>query len=907
MTGSAFSEGDAVEASVQVTASDHSVAIGRVEKVENLHVNVESLRLILQHAAGAAVGDGVRDAVATADAVLLGPLASTDAQGLLNRANDSAAEDPAGALALYREVQHLLVTAGFPGHAAQYDSTVAALCVRAGEEGTAIRLLMDALWAAERTGNSLRADRAVNMLRTLAEFPDFGPTEGQVPSTPALGAAFAIADFVSDHLHAPVPSLIELPSDAIALAASVDRARAVLFAAERALGDDDLDWINTHREQIELAATEISGSDINVAVRLRITVAEATDDWSALIRSARNEMPRDLKALTLARYARHRLLQAAPDDADSAWRDAIREACLAERHADAADWLYSQRFVANRFRGIGEDTWHPLAQALSDLPSQPKIVTGALDVRERALSALHYKKERVAAINLRRQLLDSVRSASLHDELEARRLLGEHYRSTGNLALAAYYTIGGGDYEEVPSVAADFGDTFHDVIELIKSPLSWVAASAFQFATAQADLIPDGDLETYVGLAIEAIGDVFSGRRLESPILSPQVYLSAYGLIAALAERLSETHARAVLDMLADAVEVPEHTSRRTDESHITIAAGVVKTHSGELATLALNQLTGLFERAPYDFGTSARAALEANLDLIRDRLHAMADRGHRDADALIGYIDPDNIPPERAQAAAERLKRPTRNNANHIGTGVNAVNDSLLARVLSVEERVACIDTLLTNAASPWEPSSNRDSYLIAASNLTKDVDEDVRLRFFNTATQFASDPPPSHADALNASMNNPLGAVRVNDRSDSRPAAVFLAARLAKSVEERRIVRDAALRLIGAGTDDDYRVTKALQLVQSEIGDYIGLLAQGSWPLRSLAAILWAESLHAPVQLGIALSQDRDSRVRVALARAMTAVNRRQDVEVRDILLRDPRWTVRSIAQQVPDRQLD
>jgi len=42
--------------------------------------------------------------------------------------------------------------------------------------------------------------------------------------------------------------------------------------------------------------------------------------------------------------------------------------------------------------------------------------------------------------------------------------------------------------------------------------------------------------------------------------------------------------------------------------------------------------------------------------------------------------------------------------------------------------------------------------------------------------------------------------------------------------------LARDAALRLIGFGSDDDYRVTKTLQLVQSELGDSIGLLARGS-----------------------------------------------------------------------------
>ena len=114
------------------------------------------------------------------------------------------------------------------------------------------------------------------------------------------------------------------------------------------------------------------------------------------------------------------------------------------------------------------------------------------------------------------------------------------------------------------------------------------------------------------------------------------------------------------------------------------------------------------------------------------------------------------------------------------------------------------------------------------------------------------------------------------------------------------RSPTRDAALRLIGVRTDDDYRVTTTLQLVQSELGDSIGLLAQGSWTLRSLAAILWAESLDMPDELGSAFSHDRDVRVRRALANALANAEHRQDADARDILLRDPRWSVRSILRQ-------
>ena len=223
-------------------------------------------------------------AVATADAVLLGPLISTDAQRLVDRANDIANYDPDAALALYREVQSRLAGSGFPGHAAEFDDTVVALSIRTGQAETAIRPLMDALWAAEGKGDSLGVDRVVRRLRDLADLPEFGPTHNKVPRTPRLGAAFEIADFVSDQMHTPIPARIEMPADATTLADRGDRARAIVFAAEGALGNDDLTWIVEHREQIESTASDVDVSDIELAVRLRLVIADATGEWADLVR-----------------------------------------------------------------------------------------------------------------------------------------------------------------------------------------------------------------------------------------------------------------------------------------------------------------------------------------------------------------------------------------------------------------------------------------------------------------------------------------------------------------------------------------------------------------------------------------------------------------------------------------------
>ena len=837
------------------------------------------------------------DALATADAVLRGPLAVAGAQELLNRAENLVANDPAAALALYRDVQHRLTSAGFPGHAAEFDHTVAGLCIRAGEERAAIRVLFDSLWAAERANDSLRADRVVSTLRSVAGYGEFGPTRAQSAVTPTLGAAFEMADFVADHLHQPVPVRIDLPADAVALADAQDRARTILVAAERALGDDNLTWIASHREEIDSAAAEVAGTYDDVALRLRLTVADATGDWADLVRSARTGMRRDLKALTLARHARYQTLQGAFLYGDGDWSEAIGEACLARRHEDAADWLYSQRFVANRHQGVVEDRWHPIARALADLPSQPRLVTTASDCRQRALAALHYDRQRVAAISLRRYLLDAVRSGSVNDEIDARRLLGQVYCDTGNLTLAAYYLIHGGEADAARSAADAFGDNYQDVTALMTGPLSWVAATALQFTTEQADLIPDENVDAVVDTALGAIRDVASGARIDSPVLSPQVYLSAYGLLGALAERFSVADARAVLDMLADAVNLPEHHYRRTDGSHVKIAAGIARAFTGDLQSTALEHLVGLYARGAHPFGTAARETLMANIDQIGARMHELAEGGHHEAAALIAFSDPDQIAPKDADAAAQRLRQPTKNGPNHFSTGTGAVSDSLLATVLPAEDRAACIEMLMSNARSPYEGAQNRSSYMLAAANLTEGLDEHHGREFFDAALSFAAHPPPSQVDIFNASMRNPLGGMRVNNRSDCRPSATYLAGVLAQTPDDKRVVRDAALRLIGADADDDYRVAKTLLVVQSELGDSAPMLAQGGWPLRSLAAIIWAESIDLPAELGMALSRDTDVRVRRALATAVRVKDDQRIEAVRAVLETDPRWSVRSL----------
>jgi hypothetical protein len=77
----------------------------------------------------------------------------------------------------------------------------------------------------------------------------------------------------------------------------------------------------------------------------------------------------------------------------------------------------------------------------------------------------------------------------------------------------------------------------------------------------------------------------------------------------------------------------------------------------------------------------------------------------------------------------------------------------------------------------------------------------------------------------------------------------------------------------------------------------EIVPVLATLGWPLRSLAAIVWAKTGNPDGSLGAALANDPDQRVRRALAGALAVVppSPRTD-PVRQQLAGDPRFSVRS-----------
>ncbi|WP_410614427.1 hypothetical protein [Amycolatopsis sp. lyj-109] len=290
--------------------------------------------------------------------------------------------------------------------------------------------------------------------------------------------------------------------------------------------------------------------------------------------------------------------------------------------------------------------------------------------------------------------------------------------------------------------------------------------------------------------------------------------------------------------------------------------------------------------------------------DLVHDRLSELTAQDNRFAGALLALIadEPSEAQLADARAAAEKLKAPSRNTAEVVSVGTGALRQSLLARHLPPAGRAVLVQAQFDRAASPYEPGSNRADYYLAAANLFTDLENVEAL--FAEALLRASDPSPSHPDLFATLGNHPLGMLRTTGIiTDTRTYAVFLAAALARTEEQKSRVRTTALGLLGAGQNSGYHAVRALQILGAkELFHHVTLLAvhQG-WAARSLAAITWPGSTPIDATVGLLLARDPDQRVRRSLAGALREVDRREPTDqVREVLGADPRHSVRRLLEQ-------
>lgn len=836
------------------------------------------------------------DAVATADAVALGPESSGEAQRELAAAAEIEAQDPAQALAHLQHARDRLTETGFPAHAQVLDQRVVDLLIRLDLAADAARLLLDRFWDALADGRSYEAEEAKRALDRLTESQS-DHHDDAAADDPVVRAAGVVADAalsITEHPLAQLPAFEELTADG---AAVDDRARLVLLAAETALAAGDDAWAREHAEH--LVGLAQAASDTPVAVRLEIAAAEASGDWSGLLQRARTRgIPRELVALVLARRGCYLAVRGEFRGADEAWIEAVEQACLAGYNADAANWLYSRRTLASRYTVLVDDQFHPLAAALDSRATLPQVAAARNRPRERALEALQRGQHRRAALALRRHLRDAVVSGSWADEHDARSLLADLHQETGDLAVAAKQLVLAGEGKRAFELGKASGDEYLDVREHLVSLTYWTRATAFRLIAAQADLVPDPHVDGVVEQALGVLDEAANETLVDTPLFAPSVRLAAYEALAGLADRLCEDQARKLLDHLEPYADAWPNHGWHTDEAHAAACDAIARTHPA-LAGVALDQLVRVFARASHALKASASELLVENVDVVEDRLRPLSAGNFRAAE-LLAYARPEAVGPADMEEAAQRLIAPLSSGPGVYAMGTGAVGDSMIAAGLPASRRAELIEEQLSRARSPYESAHDRSSYLLAAANLASELQADDVERLLPAALAEAVEPPESEADAVTAQFRHPLSAFRVTGNHDSRPAAAFLAARLARTPEQRDLARNAALSLIGADGDADYHVTRALRVLQDDLERDVPLLMGFGWALRSLAAISWARSQSLDPRIGRRLAADPDPRVRRALADALSGTEPdERTAAARERLHSDARHSVRARLQ--------
>lgn len=832
--------------------------------------------------------------IATAEAIALGPEQAGEAGTELRYADELESDDPEAALRHVRRAQDLLVEAKFHAHASVLDERVVALETRLGRTEEATGLLLDRFWDRLAEG---RVHELEQIHETLSKLPSPEPTGGGVAATsPALTVTRLVLSILRDPFcHIPDgATLVSVTDD------ELQQARLALLAAELAAADGNGDWHAANEGHL-VAIAQRPLADRELMVRLRLIVAERTDDWTTLIRDARTRAyGRRLAALVLARHARHLATHGRSDEADQAWAEAVEQACLTDHNRDAADWILSRQHLKMRYAGFFKDTFYPLAAALKARPSHPPIAAASTSIREQALEAMQRGDDRRALPLLRRHLRDAVIGARWQAEHDARRLSAEAYERAGNLHLAARHLVLAGEAKRARDMGSRAGDTYIDVRDYLSALTYWVRAAAFRLISAQADVIPDAHVREIGELALGVIEAAEQGRLVDGPpAFDPSVYRTSIEALGSLASRLDLDQARQLLERLEPLVDVEPGHYRFTDDAHGIALSGIAASR-GELQHTALDQLARLFLRADHSVPRQGRDLLVRHYDTIAHLLQGPAEGGNLAAATVQALAAPTQTTAKAREEAASRLAAPSKNRPGFYAFGTGAGRDSLIAGELPADRRARLVEHQLDKASSPDEPSQNRREYLLAAVNLAVDLSPEDARRLFPRALAAATTPTLSTADAVVDESAQLVDGARISLDGRSRGAAVMLAARLAASPDQRAAVRAAALSLVG-NARDDVDVSTALQMLGDDLTEIAAFLATLSWPLRCLAAITWVRD-PSNGALGDRLANDSDARVRRTLADALSSASPGPQTEkVRERLRADPRHSVRSALSAV------
>jgi hypothetical protein len=681
---------------------------------------------------------------------------------------------------------------------------------------------------------------------------------------------------------------IELFADAFDHPVADDRfaARAAAFLCEEAIADGDVSVLRTRvdplRQIADAAAATRDDRQRQLALRIRMCLADATDTWSALASDVHHQPPISA-AWLCARYGRHLALNGDGAAAQMQYRNAIERATRAKMFNDAADWLYALRTV-HHWYDIRLDEQHPRAQVMRP-HAKPSPLPGGTHTVELALTAmLDPAKPQEALHRVSRWRWQAVIRAQLTYELNACEALGTLLERSGAVEAALPQFVRAGTEERALKACNALPErpVTLDRAMPMRDPAR--RAAAYRTVAAAADLVTDIDLRAWTTLAaVEVAGDPADWH-----IVGPDPSSKAWQLVAVGCTLLPEDQRRQLLARAEAQLNRPAGTHMVNDEHIAEIVAQLAMDMPAAVELMCRAIVTN--DRMA-DVILGHVEVLEKHRDEIARHLEPYADTDEAACQAIIGAGADPALTTNLAKSKIKPVIAPVSAGQPRPQWSAGARHMAVLASVLDQPTRNQFAATMLDRALDSSEWIVTRFNSLAGVLLIARFLDPTAQASHRSTLIELAD---AAYLAETDPQESGPLLA----------PLALDCAAALNPDTDQCAQVETHAFERLQQADDlDQWRYAHALQRLpfsQSRL-DIQTCSIHPAAALRALAGIRWAQDGAdlSPARLR-ALVHDRDYRVRREFARTLRESTRPPADDLRAVLAADVRRCIRDLARE-------